>query len=117
MDSLTEYSWPGNVRELENAVERAVVLCPGSLIEVDELPQVLRTGQRRRPSPEEVPEEGLDFRKAVAEYQSRLIRSALRHASGVQRQAARLLNLSPTTLNEMVHRLGLGNEQEDGHLK
>jgi DNA-binding NtrC family response regulator len=112
MDAMAEYSWPGNVRELENAVERAVVLCPGTLIEVDELPQVLRTGQRRRPSPEEVPEEGLDFRKAVADYQSRLIRSALRHASGVQRKAARLLNLSPTTLNEMVHRLGLGNEQD-----
>ena len=42
MDALTEYPWPGNVRELENAVERAVVLCRGDTIDVDELPQAVR---------------------------------------------------------------------------
>jgi len=110
MDALTSYDWPGNVRELENVIERAVVLCPGSIIEVDELPAAIRTGERRRPS-EELPEEGLDFRESVARYQSRLIRAALRRSGGVQRQAARLLNLSPTTLNEMVHRLGISPEE------
>ena len=31
MDALLKYSWPGNVRELENAVERAAILCSGSI--------------------------------------------------------------------------------------
>jgi DNA-binding NtrC family response regulator len=35
---LMIYPWPGNVRELENAIERAVVMCEGSLIERDDLP-------------------------------------------------------------------------------
>ncbi|GAH10054.1 unnamed protein product, partial [marine sediment metagenome] len=37
MKALTEYSWPGNVRELENAIERAVVLAKGNVIEPSDL--------------------------------------------------------------------------------
>ncbi len=110
MDALGEYYWPGNVRELQNAVERAVVLCRGDTVTVDELPEPIRRGRPTRPPQATLPEGGIDFRDAVAEYQTSLIRAALARCGGVQRQAARLLNLSPTTLNEMVHRLGLGDE-------
>jgi two-component system NtrC family response regulator len=107
MDAMVEYTWPGNVRELENAVERAVVLCRGESIDVDELPQAVRMSPSSPPVEASVTEEGLDFREAVANYQAHLIREALRRSDGVQRRAAKLLRLSPTTLNEMVHRLGL----------
>ncbi len=39
---LLAYPWPGNVRELENAIERAVVMSEGSLIEADLLPNSTR---------------------------------------------------------------------------
>jgi two-component system, NtrC family, response regulator len=42
LNALLSHSWPGNVRELENAVERAVVLCPGSELTADDLPPSLR---------------------------------------------------------------------------
>src|SRR5262249_18296445 len=35
---LMEYAWPGNVRELENAIKRAVLMCEGGVIEVNDLP-------------------------------------------------------------------------------
>jgi DNA-binding NtrC family response regulator len=107
MDAMTDYSWPGNVRELENAVERAVVLCPGETIELEELPQALRSATAAGFPTDEIPADGIDFREAVAGYQAHLIRQALRRSENVQRRAAKMLNLSPTTLNEMVHRLGL----------
>ncbi|HSN53381.1 MAG TPA: sigma-54 dependent transcriptional regulator [Candidatus Sulfomarinibacteraceae bacterium] len=110
VDALTEYAWPGNVRELENAVERAVVLSRGDAIELDELPQALRAGSSDETVITEIPPEGVDFRLAVQAFQTRLIRQALHQAGGVQRQAARLLQLSPTTLNEMVHRFGLHDD-------
>ncbi len=114
MDALTEYHWPGNVRELENVVERAVVLCRDTLIDVDELPPALRE-PRPTPFPEaELPAGGTDFRQAVSLFQRRLLRQALDRAGGVQRQAARLLQLSPTTFNEMVHRLGLQGDPGSG---
>jgi DNA-binding NtrC family response regulator len=38
LDEMMLYEWPGNVRELENAVERAVVVCPDRIIEPRHLP-------------------------------------------------------------------------------
>jgi len=114
MDAMAEYAWPGNVRELENAVERAVVLCLDSTIGLDELPQAVRGDGRVRLPMDDLPAEGVDFREAVADYQGRLIREALAQSEGVQRRAAKLLRLSPTTLNEMIHRLGLAEDSEDG---
>ncbi len=40
---LVDYEWPGNVRELENVVERAVVLSSQELLEVELLPESVRT--------------------------------------------------------------------------
>jgi DNA-binding NtrC family response regulator len=114
MDALSAYPWPGNVRELENAVERAVVLSRADTVEVDELPQAVRgEGEGRLPTTD-LPPEGVDFRQAVTSYQERLIREALRRSDGVQRRAARLLQLSPTTLNEMVHRMGIQPSDDGG---
>jgi two-component system NtrC family response regulator len=113
MDALAEYHWPGNVRELENAVERAVVLCQADTIDVDELPLAVR-GEGPTAAPGiDFPAAGVDLREAVHEYQTKLIREALHRSGGVQRRAAKLLKLSPTTLNEMVHRLGVDVSGDD----
>lgn len=55
MKALQKYPWPGNIRELENAIERAVLLAPGALVTLADLPPKVRDGQRTiptaRPSP------------------------------------------------------------------
>ncbi len=45
IDLLASYHWPGNVRELENAIERAVVVCDGSVIHAHHLPPTLQTAE------------------------------------------------------------------------
>jgi two-component system response regulator PilR (NtrC family) len=49
--------------------------------------------------------EGMEFYEAVSRYERQLIEVALREAGGVQKHAAELLGLKPTTLNEKIKRL------------
>ncbi|MBI3185971.1 MAG: sigma-54-dependent Fis family transcriptional regulator [Myxococcales bacterium] len=42
-DQLLRHRWPGNVRELENAIERAVALCAGDRVQLDDLPEEVRS--------------------------------------------------------------------------
>jgi len=104
LDLLMEYDWPGNVRELENVIERAVVLTSGSRIGADLIPDQVR----RRPTfqiPQlTVPPEGLSLKDVVTDFEKRLIESTLESAGGVQKRAAELLRIKPTTLNEMIKR-------------
>ncbi len=102
---LDRHSWPGNVRELENLVERAVVLSKSPVITRDTLPPFFLKGDGEA---EEVPEsaEGtLDFKERTRYYQKKIIQTALRRTKGVQKKAAELLGIKPTTLNEMIKRL------------
>jgi transcriptional regulator with PAS, ATPase and Fis domain len=101
---LADYQWPGNVRELENTVERAVLLCQGSLIEPKDLPQRLcGLGVEKRMSPR-LPDSGLDLRNAVESFENQLIRQALERTKWNKKQAASLLGLNRTTLVEMLKR-------------
>jgi DNA-binding NtrC family response regulator len=93
------------VRELENVVERGVVLARGSRIGLDLLPKEFLS-PTSIPHVAEIPE-GLGLHDAVARYERQLIEAALRRADGVQKQAAEILKVKPTTLNEKIKRLGI----------
>ena len=100
LNAMMEYSWPGNVRELENVIERAVVLCRGDAITVELLPETIS----RKTRPFMISEENLPFKEKVDQYRKLLILDALEKADGIQKEAARLLRIKPTTLNEMIKR-------------
>ena len=111
---LEDCQWPGNVRELENVIERAVVLSPGPQIGPDLVPESLRTSQSFRLPNFELPPEGIPFRKVIEEIESMLITRSLEASGGVQKRAAELLQVKPTTLNEMIKRYGLGSRRRRG---
>ena len=103
MKALLDHDWPGNVRELENVLERALVLGQG-VVDLEQLPDNVR---RSVPRPPSLPPEGLAFHDAVASYERSLLGAALQRSGGVQKRAAELLRLKPTTLNEMLKRHGM----------
>jgi two-component system response regulator PilR (NtrC family) len=113
VQSLLDYDWPGNVRELENVIERAVVLSDGSVINRRLIPEHVRSGQSFRLPQVVVPEEGLSFRDTVIGFEKRLIESSLKTSGGVQKKAAQLLGLKPTTLNEMIKRYNITLERKE----
>ena len=107
MRILMDHSWPGNVRELENAIERAVVLCTGDRISPELLPDYLRYPVSTDQPAMVVPAEGLSLKDSVSRYERAMILQSLELANGVQKRAAELLQLKPSTLNEMMKRLGI----------
>ncbi len=109
MKALLDYDWPGNVRELENVLERALILGPG-IVDVEQLPEAVR---RAVPRPASLPPDGISFHEAVDSYRRSLLSAALQRAGGVQKKAAEILGLKPTTLNEMLKRHGMLTRDRD----
>ena len=116
LDLLTEYDWPGNVRELENVVERAVVLTAGPRIGVELIPDYVRKAPNFQVPEFVVPPEGISFKDVITDFEKRLIESTLEVAGGVQKRAAELLHIKPTTLNEMIKRYEIRpRRKRNGH--
>src|SRR3989449_10479257 len=120
-DLMTDYDWPGNVRELENVIERAVVLTSVPRIGTDLIPEHVRKAPTFQMPQFVVPPEGISFKDVITDFEKRLIESTLEAAGGVQKRAAELLHIKPTTLNEKIKRYdirprrkknGLGDGEE-----
>jgi two-component system response regulator HydG len=102
---ILAHSWPGNVRELQNAIERAVVLCEGSIVESDDLPTdvapVSRGGGIRVPG------------STMAEIERYAILSTLEAVGGSTTKAAEMLDISVRTVQYRLHEYGLANKDKD----
>jgi len=104
MDALVTYGWPGNVRELENLIERALILSPGTTLQMDE--HLGEPGAVTDPVP-----------RAVAPDSPRLDAAERAHILGVledcrwklkgKGNAAERLGLKPSTLRFRMRKLGI----------
>ena len=101
LNALWNYDWPGNIRELENAIERAVALCRGKVIDLKDLPSSLNLGERHKSAiPIEV---GMNLKEVERE----VIRRTLSQVRGKRVKAAKLLGIGTTTLYRKLKELGL----------
>ena len=99
-DQLLRYPWPGNVREVQNAVEHAVALCAGSRVEVEDLPEELRSAMPRpRPAGRARP---------LDEVEREYILAAVENAGGNRTRAAADLGIGLATLKRKLKRYGQG---------
>ena len=128
MQFLVNYSWPGNIRELANFIERMVVLSIGSTITPRDLPEkVLGDTPKEKWQPLEedeegnpaqilqqslrqsfhvgIPEEGINLKKTVEEFEKELLLEALEKTGWVKNKAANLLGLNRTTLVEKLKKM------------
>jgi len=113
---LMDYNWPGNVRELENAVERAVVLASEPIVPVSVLPDsILQAGgvRIRRDESGYLPADASLF-EVVADYERRKIIEALESVSWSQTDAAELLRIPLSTLNQKIKRLNIDVKRKGG---
>src|ERR1700682_2790389 len=102
-EALRSYPFPGNVRELENAIRRAVALCPNDVITVDCLPPeiVAATGARKEDTSRDERTIIAD-RPTVDELQRRYLQLVLDENQGKKRRAAAVLGLDRRTVQRLV---------------
>ena len=105
LEILENYSWPGTVRELEHLIERTVVFAKSKIITRESLPDTLMASVKGRADLAAAPAGSGALREQTLGFQRGLIEATLRKAKGIQKNAARMLGVKPTTLNEMIKRL------------
>ena len=116
MATLTHYRWPGNIRELENVIERAVIMCRGSQLEVP----LRDLGSRITPGND------ADCCQTLEEVERKHILATLKETKWIisgPRGAARLLGLNRSTLHFRMKKLGiarsfnaiLAGREDSGH--
>jgi DNA-binding NtrC family response regulator len=91
VSALKDHSWPGNVRELRNALERVAVLAPGPTLTAADVKQFCLSTLLAE-STDSVP-------VSLAEAERQAIERALAATGGNKTQAARILGITPKTLN------------------
>lgn len=106
LSAMHRFQWPGNVRELENVVMRAMVLCDGHIIQLDDLPPEIKNAKGDRPASEKTPTEtqqktiASDILKCVAplsDIECEAIKKALEQNDFNATKAARVLKIGRMT--------------------
>jgi predicted ATPase/GAF domain-containing protein len=129
MERLLAYSWPGNIRELQNIIERAVILCTGSLLELDADLLPTTTGGREPAAADTpttlatpikgdaaAPTGGAAGLSTLEEVERNHIITALRQTRGViegPKGAAKILKLHPNTLRSRMQKLGIERRRHE----
>lgn len=115
---IKKLHFPGNVRELENMLERALALCDGETIMVDDLSQggeiELLENEKASFDPSRTLEVSLS--EYLDDIEKRAIIKALEKANNNKTEAAKLLGITFRTLRYRISKLGLSKDNDDADL-
>jgi len=101
---IMSYAWPGNVRQLESAIERAILLCEGNELDVEDLPvEIRQEGTSAAAFNFKLPPEGISF----DDVERSLITQAMEQTNWNITRAAKLLGLSFRTLQYRLEKFGI----------
>ena len=99
IESFKNYSWPGNIRQLDNTIQRAIILEEGSTIQSANIltPEQLKTIQPPKPQPE-------NTFNSMNDDEKEMITKALKESLWIQKDAAKILGISPRVLNYKIQK-------------
>ncbi|MBI9081741.1 MAG: sigma-54-dependent Fis family transcriptional regulator [Pseudodesulfovibrio sp.] len=124
-EMLLTYAWPGNVRELENFMERLSILCDGTEVLPEDLPEKIFSDIGEKPLKKvvevqpmrpvgfvwpvlkDMEDKNLKLKEFLEAIEGRLIDEALELAGGVKNKAAEMVGIKRTTLIEKLKKRNL----------
>lgn len=112
-EALQSYTWPGNIRELENAIERAVVLCEGSTVELTDLPnEIVKSMNAEGPGRERPRFGSIQFDekgepRCLADLEKIQIQTVLNSTGGHRERASQILGITRRTLYQKIKLYGI----------
>jgi two-component system NtrC family response regulator len=106
---LCDYEWKGNVRELENVIERSVILAPGDMITVADLPAQIRNPKSGTLQLDGIPD-GVGLSETLAAVEKRMILRAMTMTGNVQTKAAKILGIGKSGLNQKLKKFNIDKE-------
>ncbi|MFC1834707.1 sigma-54 interaction domain-containing protein, partial [Thermodesulfobacteriota bacterium] len=107
INALYNYSWPGNVRELENVIERALVLCRGDTIVLQDMPPEVTGSNGLQQGLGTLISMDQGLPETLEAIEEEMIREALKKAGKVQARAAKMLGISRSNLQYKMKKYGL----------
>jgi two-component system response regulator AtoC len=105
LSSLMDYRWPGNIRELQNALERAIVLAAGGIIETEDLPDLDADGDGEQ-DPDNAGASG-SLREWLREQEKKFLMDKLAASGGNVALAAKMCRIGLRTLSRKIQIHGL----------
>ncbi len=102
MRILMNYPWKGGIRELENVIERALILCEGDYITKNDLPPNMVQDEYLNTIPDRL-------KDAVAAFEREHIMNVLRRTNNNKEEAAKILDISLSSLYRKMDELGIKN--------
>jgi DNA-binding NtrC family response regulator len=110
---IYEYNWPGNVREMENTIERCMIITDKDMIDVEDLPAHLRTGE----SSGSIEYTGPLFSDETVIPFEKLKEEAIRHALNITNgnivEAAKRLQLGRATIYRLMDKYKIENRSTE----
>ncbi|OQX79790.1 MAG: hypothetical protein B6D56_06335 [Candidatus Omnitrophica bacterium 4484_70.1] len=104
MELFFAYDWPGNIRELENVIERAVILCKGERVEVEDLPEFF---MELRGKDRDDEKRNFSLKEVVKDSEKEIIEKVLKECGGNRKKAAQILGINRTTLYNKLKAYGI----------
>ena len=89
---VKSYYWPGNIRELQNVIQRIIVMSDSELIEVPDLPSLMRFSALRKTG----------FDRTLAEIEAEYVKNVLASVDGNKSKAAEILGIDRKTLRKKL---------------
>ncbi|MCP3177214.1 MAG: sigma-54-dependent transcriptional regulator [Desulfuromonadales bacterium] len=110
LQAACQFSWPGNIRQLRNVLEASMAIETAEVIQLDTLAQFIDTGKETTAEPDLSSDNENDYSSALADFETRYLKSLLQKTGGNVEAAAREAGMNMATIYRKLKKYEISRE-------